>query len=93
MVYAALVAPGGDAVSTLPITLPFILGLFERIRMTVPRGRADKAIVDGINELAEAVEALDIPEVLDDAGIAALVADENSALYAALVALIAAETA
>jgi flavin-binding protein dodecin len=60
--------------------------------MAIPRGRADKAIVDGINTALEAIENLDVPEVLDDAGIAALVADEESALYAALVALIAAET-
>lgn len=90
MVFAALVAPGRHVVS-LPETLPFILGLIERLRMTVPRGRADRKIVDAINAVTEAVEGLD--GGLDDAGIAALVADEESDLHAALVALIAAETA
>lgn len=56
--------------------------------MALPRGIADKRIVDAINTALEGDGA-----GLDDAGIAALIADEDSDVHAALVALIAAETA
>lgn len=61
--------------------------------MALSRGIAAKPIVDAINANTDAIAELEPAEVLDDAGIAALVENEESALYAALVALIAAETA
>ena len=53
--------------------------------MALPRGLADKRIIDAINDATGGG--------LDDAGIAALIEDTDSAVYAALVSLIASETA
>lgn len=61
--------------------------------MALPRGLADKKIIDAINANTEAVEALDGVDDALDTNVTALVEDTDSALYAALVALIAAATA
>ena len=59
--------------------------------MALSRGLADKRIIDAINANTEALEGLEPADI--DVTVAALIEDDTSDVHAALVALIAAETA